>query len=418
MKNIEGWKHRSLTDLAQYINGYAFKPDDWEKEGLPIIRIEQLKNPASIYDYHSGIIPESNIIDDGDLIFSWSASLFLKFWSNGRALLNQHLFKVEAYQNVDKYFLKFFIEFYLPEITKASHGSTMQHITRKELDRFGALAPVDKKEQEKIADILSTIDLAITQTEAIIAKQQRIKTGLMQDLLTKGIDENGNIRSEETHKFKDSPLGRIPVEWEVKELRDVSLIIDPNPSHRYPPSSDLGVPIASTENFVGDNEWDLSFSEKVPFSVFEQQNQRCQFYENDVVFARKGRIGFARIYGNSTKVFSHTVVIFKPRDRDKVESSYILWIVRFRDFFNQIDKQMNSNSGVPTLGVGFLGAVPVRIPKLVEQIQICSILDTLECRIEQENKKLSKQKYKKTGLMQDLLTGKVRVTELLKDLAL
>jgi type I restriction enzyme, S subunit len=269
-----------------------------------------------------------------------------------------------------------------------------------------------------VYDYLSTIDLTIAQTEAIIAKQQRIKTGLMQDLLTKGIDENGNIRSEETHEFKDSPLGRIPVEWEVKELRDVSLIIDPNPSHRYPPSSDLGVPIASTENFVGDNEWDLSFSEKVPFSVFEQQNQRCQFYENDVVFARKGRIGFARTYGNSTKVFSHTVVIFKPRDRDKVESSYILWIVRFRDFFNQIDKQMNSNSGVPTLGVGFLGAVPVRIPKLVEQIQICSILDTLECRIEQENKKLSKQKYKKTGLMQDLLTGKVRVTELLKDLAL
>ena len=68
-------------------------------------------------------------------------------------------------------------------------------------------------EQSKIAEVLSTVDRAIEQTEALIAKQQRIKTGLTQDLLTRGIDEHGNIRSEKTHKFKNSPLGRIPVEW-------------------------------------------------------------------------------------------------------------------------------------------------------------------------------------------------------------
>lgn len=285
----------------------------------------------------------------------------------------------------------------------------------KHLREFRCIFPIDKKEQTQIAEVLSTIDRAIAQTEAIIAKQQRIKTGLMQDLLTKGVDENGNIRSEATHKFKDSAIGRIPVEWEVKELREVSLIIDPNPSHRYPPSSDIGVPIASTENFVGDNDFDLSVSEKVPFYVFEQQNQRCKFSQTDVVFARKGRLGFARYYGESEKVFSHTVVIFKKRDEQLLESHYLLWLVRFRDFFDQLDKQMNSNSGVPTLGVQFLGSVPVRIPKLSEQIQICSTLDSLEMRIEEEKRSLSKQKRQKTGLMQALLTGKVRVTSLNKE---
>ena len=77
-----------------------------------------------------------------------------------------------------------------------------------------------KPEQTKIAEILSTVDRVIEQTEALIAKQQRIKAGLMQDLLTCGIDEHGNLRSEETHKFKDSPLGRIPVEWAIKSLND------------------------------------------------------------------------------------------------------------------------------------------------------------------------------------------------------
>ena len=70
-------------------------------------------------------------------------------------------------------------------------------------------------EQAKIAEVLSTVDRAIEETEALIAKQQRIKTGLMQDLLTRGIDEHGNLRSEQTHEFKDSPLGRIPVEWDA-----------------------------------------------------------------------------------------------------------------------------------------------------------------------------------------------------------
>ena len=289
-------------------------------------------------------------------------------------------------------------------------------VNQTQLSSIEILLPCSN-EQEKIAEVLSTIDRAIAQTEAIIAKQQRIKMGLMQDLLTKGIDENGNIRSEATHEFKDSAIGRIPVEWEVKGLREISLIIDPNPSHRYPPSSGIGVLIASTENFIGDNEFDLSFLEKVPFYVFDQQNQRCCFSKTDVVFARKGRLGFARYYGESKKVFSHTVVIFKPYDRSQLDPHYLLWIVRFRDFFEQIDKQMNSNSGVPTLGVKFLGAVPVRVPKLSEQVQICLTLDSLEKRIEEEKSNLSKQKRHKAVLMQDLLTGKVRVTNLLNQKA-
>ena len=89
----QDWKSMKLTDLAEYINGYAFKPEDWGEHGLPIIRIEQLKNPDSISDYYSGRLPEHVIIDNGDLIFSWSASLFLSIWEDGKAALNQHLFK-------------------------------------------------------------------------------------------------------------------------------------------------------------------------------------------------------------------------------------------------------------------------------------------------------------------------------------
>ena len=96
-------------------------------------------------------------------------------------------------------------------------------------------------EQAKIAEVLSTVDRAIEQTEALIAKQQRIKTGLMQDLLTRGIDEHGDLRSERTHDFKDSPLGRIPVEWDVATVDQIASITtgdkdtqDADPSAKYP----------------------------------------------------------------------------------------------------------------------------------------------------------------------------------------
>ena len=96
-------------------------------------------------------------------------------------------------------------------------GSTRYGLPILRLKLLKSLLP-PKPEQTKIAEILSTVDRAIEQTEALIAKQQRIKTGLMQDLLTRGIDEHGNLRSEQTHQFKDSPLGRIPVEWEVRKM--------------------------------------------------------------------------------------------------------------------------------------------------------------------------------------------------------
>ena len=161
-------------------------------------------------------------------------SLFLRIWRHGRAALNQHLFKVVERAGVDRAFLKTFIEFYLPALTAASHGSTMQHITRKEL-RLCALFPSSEPEQTKIADILSTVDRAIEQTEALIAKQHRIKTGLIQDLLTRGIDEHGNLRFEQTHEFKDSPMGRIPVEWACESL-----------SH-FVPSAEYGISTALGE---------------------------------------------------------------------------------------------------------------------------------------------------------------------------
>jgi type I restriction enzyme S subunit len=114
MSSVSGWAPRRLTELAEYINGYAFKPEDWGKDGLPIIRIEQLKNPLASTDFFAGKIPEKLVIQNGDLLFSWSASLFLKIWQHGTAALNQHLFKVVDSARVNGCFAWFNHEAHYP----------------------------------------------------------------------------------------------------------------------------------------------------------------------------------------------------------------------------------------------------------------------------------------------------------------
>jgi len=96
--------------------------------------------------------------------------------------------------------------FNIEKVKRLGEGTTFAEISKTALSTIELLFPRSLLEQGKIAEILSTVDRAIEQTEALIAKQMRIKAGLMHDLLTRGIDEHGNLRSQRTHKFKDSPL--------------------------------------------------------------------------------------------------------------------------------------------------------------------------------------------------------------------
>ncbi|KAF5416839.1 MAG: Type-1 restriction enzyme MjaXIP specificity protein [Candidatus Methanogaster sp.] len=168
-----------------------------------------------------------------------------------------------------------------------TQGTSINGITRKDLMRFVFPLP-PLPEQHQIADILSTVDWAIEQTEAIIAKQQRTKTGLMQDLLTRGIDEHGNIRSEETHEFKDSPLGRIPVEWEVKPLGAIIEVVDCK--HYTPSYVEEGIPVIRPRN-IKDSGFDFSGLDFVTERDYALLTDKHEPIDGDIVFSRNASFG-------------------------------------------------------------------------------------------------------------------------------
>ena len=144
-------------------------------------------------------------------------------------------------------------------------------------------------EQTKIAEILSTVDQAIDQTGALIRKQQRIKTGLMQDLLTRGIDKDGNLRSEDTHEFKDSPLGRIPGEWKVERIeKKLDRIIDYR--GRTPTKVEAGVPLLTAKN-VRDGYLDEEPREFIAESAFNSWMTRGIPKPGDVLFSTEAPMG-------------------------------------------------------------------------------------------------------------------------------
>ena len=374
-----GWKQKSLIQLAEYHNGAAFNQTQWGEEGLPIIRIEQMTNPQAKSDFFSGALLPNNRIDDDDLIFSWSATLKVLLWDRGPGALNQHLFKVVPRPDTDLNFLKHLLNFNLEKLGGASQGSTMKHVTRKELARHQVCIPGTLEEQRQVASVLDVIDGQIAKTEALIAKHQQIKAGLMHDLFTQSAS------------------------WEIHSLGDLSEVLDPNPSHRYPPDQDFGIPICSTENFHGEDEFDLSYAKFVPTYAWNEQNARCRFHPDDVVFARKGRIGLARRYGDQAKAFSHTVVTVKSKS-PKLNQRWLLWLVRSTAFMAEIERTMNTNLGVPTLGIAFIQGIRVAVPPTPFQNDAAKHLDGIATSIRREQEALAKLSMIKSGLMRSLLT--------------
>jgi len=148
------WKEFSLGEIAQYLNGKAFKPADWGNQGFPIIRIQNLTDPEKPFNYFDGNIEDRYQIDTGDLLISWSATLGSFIWNRGPAVLNQHIFKVLPNTHlVDKEFLHFLVLTTLDEMAKNSHGLAMKHITKKKFEALKVTIPPLAEQRHIVARI-------------------------------------------------------------------------------------------------------------------------------------------------------------------------------------------------------------------------------------------------------------------------
>lgn len=301
----------------------------------------------------------------------------------------------------------------------ATNASAQGGVYLGSLAKCSVSYPIAPAEQSKIAEILSTVDRAIEQTEALIAKQQRIKAGLMQDLLTRGIDEHGNLRSEETHQFKDSPLGRIPAEWEVTRLS------------AFVARLDAGVSVNSEDKPCGAGQIGvLKTSALHKGRFYPDQNKAIIKTEEDraKVSPRAGAVLISRmntpdLVGESAYVDRNYPHLFLPdriwitvfNDGKEKTGKWLSFVLISPPVRNYIKLHATGTSGsMKNLPKSSLLKMPLCAPReLKELTHLSQVLEMHESAMDETYDCLTKLQRLKTALMQDLLTGKRHVTALL-----
>ena len=142
----EGWEKKPISQLGEYLNGFAFKPSDWQESGKPIIKIKEMGNGVSNDTPRNNgeRVPAKYLVKAGDLLFSWSATLMVIVWSGEEGWLNQHLFKVTPAKGIGREFLLQSISNTIEEFQNLTTGSTMKHIQRNKLDQVFTNVPNDE----------------------------------------------------------------------------------------------------------------------------------------------------------------------------------------------------------------------------------------------------------------------------------
>jgi type I restriction enzyme S subunit len=165
---------KTLGTVARYVNGRAFKPDEWEEKGLPIIRIQNLTNPNAKYNYTSAEFEEKYLVNNGDLLFAWSASLGAHIWKQGSAWLNQHIFKVIPNNDVDRDYLYYYLRKVVAELYQKAHGTGMVHITKAPF--MATTIPIPDLESQR--KIVSQIEESLSQLDSAVETLKKTKQQL------------------------------------------------------------------------------------------------------------------------------------------------------------------------------------------------------------------------------------------------
>ena len=291
----------------------------------------------------------------------------------------------------------------------------------------GAIENIDlpfppKPEQTKIAEILSTVDQAIDQTEALIAKQQRIKTGLMHDLLTRGIDENGDLRpsyDKAPELYQESELGWIPKEWRLTSVGSVLSRIDAGKSPECPdkptPTGEWGVLKVSAVQPSGFRSSENKIIEKSRFV-----NPSYEVKDGDLLISRSNTydlVGVVCLVRNpQTKLLLSDKTLRLRCNPDRIITPFLFQILQQHFVRRQIEINATGTSGsMKNISQPGIRRLKIFLPPKQEQDRLSECLYSIEDRVVSEQEHLAKLSRLKTALMQDLLTGKVSVVPLLAE---
>ena len=304
-------------------------------------------------------------------------------------------------------FLKHAVELNAAYLHRRSQGSTFAAVSTDDVKTVPI--PVFKPEkQEKIATILTGIDTAIEKTEALIAKYQQIKAGLMNDLFTCGVLPNGQLRpprEQAPELYQETAIGWIPREWELKPLGELcDMTSGGTPSRSMPAYWGGSIPWVKTGEI---NYEDISRTEEYITPKGLSASSAKVFPAGTIVMAMYGEgVTRGRVAILAVPCASNQACIgFSFGNQIHIKYMYHF----FEHCYEEL-RDLSNDGSQKNLSSGLLKQFQIRFPtSKAEQACIADRLSNLDQRIASEKKYLQNLCQQKLGLMHDLLTGKVPV---------
>ncbi len=397
----EGWSETNINNTCDVLDSKRIPLNSQERAArqgdYPYYGANGIQGFINDYIFEGEYVL---LAEDGGNFDQWEdrpISYFVsgKFWVNNHA----HILKAKG-DNITK-----FIHYSLvhKNILKHINGGTRAKLNQSDMRDIELLRP-PLPEQKKIAAILTSVDTVIEKTQAQIDKLKDLKTGMMQELLTKGIGHT---------EFKDSPVGRIPVEWEVVTLADLISSMDGgvsvNSENKQKASGEMGIlktSCVSKGNFYPNEN-------KVVLHN-EMDRLKTPVKDDHIIFSR---MNTPALVGESGYVNKSYDDLFLPDRlwlidvyRDKVYVLWLSYILAFNSTRKKITDAATGTSGsMKNISKPSLLSIKIAYPQINEQEKIASILKSVDKKLNKTLHKLSSYQNTKKALMQDLLTGKVRV---------
>jgi type I restriction enzyme, S subunit len=396
----DNWKELTIGDEINLLGGFPFSSSNFNEEGVgtPLIRIRDLLN-SSQETFYSGSFSNSYLINEQDILIGMDGDFHIVKWKNSPSLLNQRILKVsgkkESELEID--YLFYYLHPFLLDVHAKTAATTVKHLSTFDISTAVDIFP-PLPQQRKIAKILSTCDEVIEKTEAAIAKYEALKQGMMHDLFTRGIDVNtGKLRAsyqDAPELYKESDLGMIPMDWEVKTFGEILKITTGN---------------KDTQDKVENG--------KYPFYVRSQQVERINTYsfEGIGILTAGDGVGTGKVFHFvSGRIDFHQRVYLLFDFKHSIVPGYVFEFFKL-NFIHRVEKFSAKNT-VDSVRLDMISEMLIPISK--EQERISKILNNINKKIQTEQSALAKYQQLKAGLMQDLLTGNVEVSvaeEILKN---
>ena len=372
-------KTARLGDLATYINGYAFKPADWGDTGLPIIRIQDLTGNSYQLNRYDGEYPERIEVNDGDVLISWSASLGVYVWQRGKALLNQHIFKVVFDKlPVNKKYFVFAVEHKLAEMESKTHGATMKHIVKKDFDGTTIPYPPIEKQAE-IADHLRRITSLIDkQTEQLLLLDQLVKSRFIELFGDPLIEDD---------RYPRVPLGSLAEVGSSKRIFEKEYVSE-------------GIPFYRTKEIV-----ELSKGNRITTELFitkERYNEIRSEYgapqKGDLLISAVGTIGVIWIVDGKNDFYFKDGNLLRVSATEKFVPEYLKHLLEA--LISAYKSEMSSGTAYAALTISALKEMMVYDVPHAEQEQFAAFVEQTDKSKLAVQKGLQKLEILKKSLMQ------------------